>query len=225
MTRCTKLLQKEPSMPQLVTSVEGVVIHRIYLTKDRTILGRKPNCDVVLMDLAVSGEHCAFELEGLSDVVVQDLRSTNGTYVNDRMVKRHTLVDGDVMMIGRFRVEYLRANELTDEGRTIAESRTAAMPLDGNMHHTGGLQAKLKVLAGSSAGLELPVAKAVSTFGKRGIALVAIAHRRSGYFISLIETTHQVPTLNGKPIAQDPALLSPGDVIELAGSTLEFLFD
>ncbi len=206
-------------MPQLITSVEGVEIHRIYLTKERTVLGRKPGNDIVLMDLAVSGEHCAFELQGLADVVLQDLRSTNGTYVNDHMVKRHTLRDGDVMTIGRFRLEYLAANELTDEGRTTA------MQLESGLHHTGGLLAKLKVLAGSSEGLELPVAKAVSTFGKRGVALVAIAHRRSGYYISCIEAISQQPTLNGKTITADPVLLSQGDVIELAGSTLEFLFE
>jgi FHA domain len=203
-------------MPQLITSVEGVEVHRTYLTKDRTILGRKPTNDIVLMDLAVSGEHCAFELHGLSEVVVQDLRSTNGTYVNDRMVKRQVLQDGDVLKIGRFRLEYLSANELTDEGRTTA------MSLEGSSSHTGNMHASLKVLTGSSAGLELPVAKAVSTFGKRGVALVAIAHRRNGYFISCLEA--QVPpTINGLRVPDDPVMLSQGDVLELAGTTLEFL--
>jgi FHA domain len=203
-------------MPQLITSVEGVEVHRTYLTKERTVLGRKPSNDIVLMDLAVSGEHCAFELHGLSEVVVQDLRSTNGTYVNDRMVKRHVLQDGDVLKIGRFRVEYLSANELTDEGRTVA------MPLEGSSLHTGGMHASLKVLTGSSTGLELPVAKAVSTFGKRGVALVAIAHRRNGYFISCLEATVP-PTMNGLRVPDEPVMLSQGDVLELAGTTLEFL--
>jgi pSer/pThr/pTyr-binding forkhead associated (FHA) protein len=205
-------------MPQLITSVEGVEVHRTYLTKDRTLLGRKPGNDIVLMDLAVSGEHCAFELQGLSDVVVQDLRSTNGTYVNDHMVKRHVLRDGDVLKIGRFRVEYLSANELTNEGRTVA------MSLEGSSANAGNMQARLKVLTGSSAGLELPVAKAVSTFGKHGVALVAIAHRRNGYFISCLEAT-EPPTVNGLRVPNDPILLSPGDVLALAGTTLEFLLN
>ncbi len=204
-------------MPQLITSVDGVEIQRVYLTRDRTSLGRKPHNHIVLTDLAVSGEHCAFELKGLSDVYVEDLGSTNGTYINGKMVRRHLLHDGDVIAIGKFKIRYLSANELTDEGRT------AAMPLDTAVYlsSTGATQASLKVLTGSSAGLELPVVKAVSTFGKPGVAMVVIAHRRHGYFVSCLEA-NQVPTLNGQPITDEPVLLSDYDVLELAGSTLEF---
>jgi pSer/pThr/pTyr-binding forkhead associated (FHA) protein len=51
-------------MPQLVLSIEGVEIRRVNLQKQRTTLGRKPHNDIVLADLVVSGEHCAFILEG-----------------------------------------------------------------------------------------------------------------------------------------------------------------
>jgi pSer/pThr/pTyr-binding forkhead associated (FHA) protein len=205
-------------MPQLITTVDGVEIHRTYLTLERTTLGRKPHNHIVLTDLAVSGDHCAFELTGLTDVVVIDLGSTNGTYINDAMVRMHLLRDGDVISIGKFKIQYLQANELTDE------CKTASMPLLDNSAHmlTAAMQASLKVLTGSSAGLELPVSKAVSTFGKPGVALVAIAHRRQGYFISCMEAI-QVPRLNGMPITDEPVLLADHDVIELAGSALEFL--
>lgn len=205
-------------MPQLITTVDGVEIHRTYLTRDRTTLGRKPHNHIVLTDIAVSGEHCAFELSGLSDVVVLDLGSTNGTYINGEMVRMHLLSEGDVISIGKFKIQYLRANELTDE------CITTAMGLQDSISRvsTGAMQASLKVLAGSSAGLELPVSKAVSTFGQPGVALVAIAHRRQGYFISCIEAT-QPPKLNGKLISDEPALLADRDVIELAGNALEFL--
>lgn len=204
-------------MPQLITSVDGVEINRTYLTLERTTLGRKPQNHIVLTDMAVSGEHCAFELTGLTDVVVFDLGSTNGTYINGAMIRMHLLQDGDVLAIGKFKILYLSANELTDEGKT------AAMPLDSTVGYSssGALQASLKVLTGSSAGLELPVYKAVSTFGKRGVAMVAIAHRRHGYFISCIEAL-VVPKLNGTPITDEPVLMNDFDVIELAGTTLEF---
>ncbi len=205
-------------MPQLIMTVDGVEIHRTYLTRDRTTLGRKPHNHIVLSDLAVSGEHCAFELSGLSDVVVLDLGSTNGTYINGEMVRMHLLSEGDVIAIGKFKIQYLRANELTDECTTIA------MGLQDSHSYAslGAMQASLKVLSGSSAGLVLPVSKAVSTFGQPGVAQVAIAHRRQGYFISCIEAT-QVPKLNGQPISDEPVVLADRDVIEMAGSALEFL--
>ncbi len=203
-------------MPQLIASLDDVEIYRTYLTRDRTSLGRKPHNHIVMTDLAVSGEHCCFELKGLG-VEVHDLGSTNGTYINGRMIDRHVLQEGDVIAIGKFKIHYHSANELTDE------SQTTAMALETGVYQasTGALQASLKVLTGSSAGLELPVVKAVSTFGKRGVAMVAIAHRRQGYFISCIEAI-QVPTLNGHPISDEPFLLADYDVLELAGTTLEF---
>jgi FHA domain len=205
-------------MPQLITTVDGVEINRTYLTLERTTLGRKPHNHIVLTDLAISGEHCAFELSGLTDVVVLDLGSTNGTYINGAMVRMHLLQEGDVISIGKFRIQYFRANELTDECKTVS------MPLGDTYTHipTGMMQASLKVLSGSSAGLELPVSKAVSTFGQPGVALVAIAHRRQGYYISCMEAT-QSPKLNGMLISDEPVLLTDRDVIELAGSDLEFL--
>ena len=205
-------------MPQLITTVDGVEIHRTYLTRVRTTLGRRPDNHIVLTDLAVSGEHCAFELSGLSDVVVIDAGSTNGTYINGAMVKMHLLCEGDVLTIGKFKIHYRSANELTDE------SQTAAMPL-GDQHSaaaTGAWHASLKLLTGSSAGLEIPVSKVVSTFGQPGIALIAIAHSRHGYYVSCMEAS-QVPKLNGIIISDEPVLLADRDVIELAGSALEFL--
>jgi FHA domain len=205
-------------MPQLITTVDGVEIHRTYLTRTRTTLGRRPDNHIVLTDMAVSGEHCVFELSGLSDVVVIDSGSTNGTYIDGAMVRMHLLKDGDVMSIGKFKVKFLTANELTDEGKTLSMSLHGGLPSAA----TGAMRASLKLLTGSSAGLEIQVSKAVSTFGQPGVALIAIAHRRQGYFVSCMEAT-QVPKLNGKAISDEPVLLEDRDVIELAGSALEFL--
>ena len=88
-------------MPQLIASVEGVAVKRIYLTRDHTTLGRKAGNDIVLDNLAVSGNHCAFELRGLADVFVEDLGSTNGTLVNGvRPTTIMPLIPGCLLSIG-----------------------------------------------------------------------------------------------------------------------------
>jgi hypothetical protein len=204
-------------MPQLIASVDGVQVHHVYLHMDRTTLGRKPHNHIVLADQAVSGEHCVFELSGLTDVYVEDLGSTNGTYINGKMVSRHLLRDGDVISLGKFKVLYRSANELTDE------AQTAAMPLEaeGQPRPSAELHASLTVLSGSSAGLTIPVVKAVATFGKPGVAMVAIAHRRHGFYISRMEAK-EVPLLNGQAITDVPVLLQDRDVLELAGTAMEF---
>lgn len=94
-------------MPQLVLSIEGVEIRRVNLHNNRTTLGRKPHNDIVLPDLVVSGEHCVFILEGLADVTVEDLRSTNGTYLNGQPVKKNVLRNNDVIELGKYRIKYI----------------------------------------------------------------------------------------------------------------------
>jgi hypothetical protein len=204
-------------MPQLIASVEGVEIKHVYLQKDRTTLGRAPDNDIVLDNMVVSGHHCVFDLKGLADVFIEDLRSTNGTYINGKMVKRQRLHDGDVIAIGNFRVQYVEA---TEHPSTFGE--TAAMQVE-QLAAARSLHAVFKVLNGSSEGLEVPVVKAVTTFGKPGVAVVSVSHRREGYFIGHLDG-EATPTLNGDPIGPDPVMLSNHDVVEIAGTRMLFQF-
>ena len=75
-------------MPKIVVLIDGVTIKEMQLTKDRTTVGRRPYNDVVIDNLAVSGEHAVFRLaSGL--VSVEDLGSTNGVYVNGQAIKQN----------------------------------------------------------------------------------------------------------------------------------------
>lgn len=207
-------------MPQLIASVEGVEIKHLYLQKDRTTLGRKPHNDIVFDNMVVSGEHCVFELRGIADVYIEDLHSTNGTYINGHMIKsRQKLRDKDTIAIGNFRIQFLTASE-HEQGSV--HGHTTAMPLQALGGSDGLLQASLKVLSGTSAGLEMPVVKAVTTFGQPGVSVVSISHRRSGYYVAHLDGD-KPSTLNGKRIDSEPVPLSDHDVLELAGTAMEFL--
>ncbi len=200
-------------MPQLIASVEGVEIKHVFLEKDRTTLGRKPDNDIVFDNMVVSGHHCVFELQGLADVYIQDLDSTNGTYVNGQMVHRHKLLDGEVVAIGNFRIKYLASSG--DTGHMA----TTTINLD-----VTGLQkrnAVFQVVNGSSAGMEMPVVKAVSTFGTPGVSMVVVTHRRDGYYIAHLGGASR-PTLNSEPIGAQAMLLANHDVLELAGTRMLF---
>ncbi|MBC7600147.1 MAG: FHA domain-containing protein [Polaromonas sp.] len=206
-------------MPQLIASVEGVEIKHVFLVKDRTTLGRRPHNDMVFNNPVVSGDHCVFELLGLADVFVEDLGSTNGTYINGKMIKsRQRLRDNDVIAIGNFRVQYLSASE--DSGYHA----TAAMKLEAHGASGGSAaqHAGFKVLSGSSTGLEVPLVKAVTTFGKPEASVVAVSHRRHGYFVAHM-AGNALPTLNGKPVDASGMPLEHNDVLELNGTAMQFL--
>ena len=199
-------------MPQLIATVKGVEVKHVYLHKDRTTLGRKPGNDIVFDTMVVSGQHCAFDLVGVADVYLEDLGSTNGTYVNDRMVKERTrLNDGDVIAIGPYRIRYLQASE---EPSTFGG--TLSFAADAHPLH-----AIFEVLSGGSAGLEMPVLKAVTTFGKPGVSVVSVAHRRNGFFVTHLGGA-TAPLVNGTPLGSDPVMLSDQDVLDIAGTQMRF---
>ncbi|HEX9720531.1 MAG TPA: FHA domain-containing protein [Ramlibacter sp.] len=206
-------------MPQLIASVEGVQIKHVYLQQDRTTLGRHPDNDIVLDNMVVSSHHCVFELKGLADVFIEDLRSTNGTYINGKMVKRQRLHDGEVIAIGNFRIQYLAESERPSGFSSSGFSHTTAMELDAQGVPVA--HAFFRVLTGSSAGLEVPVVKAVSTFGKPGVSVVAVSHRRDGFYVAHLDGDAP-PTLNGDRIGSQAVMLSNHDVVELAGTRMLF---
>ena len=204
-------------MPQLIASVEGVEIKHVYLQKDRTTLGRNADNDIVFDNMVVSGHHCVFELKGLADVYIEDLHSTNGTYINGKMVKRQRLHDGEVIAIGNFRIQYLAASD-----RASGFSATQAMKLDAGGQPARMPHAVFQVLNGSSEGLEMPVVKAVTTFGKPGVSVVSVSHRRDGYYVAHLDGQAR-PSLNGDSLGGQPVLLSNHDVLELAGTRMLFM--
>jgi len=69
-------------------------------TSAPTSLGRAKVNDIVLNeDVAVSSEHCRIRPED-GKFVLHDLKSTNGTFVNDRRVTRQPLTEGDTIQVG-----------------------------------------------------------------------------------------------------------------------------
>ena len=93
-------------MGKLVVSLDGVVIKEVQLTKDKTSLGRRPYNDIVIDNLAVSGEHAVLQMVG-SDVFIEDLNSTNGTYINGRAVKKQLLQNNDTVEIGKYKIKFI----------------------------------------------------------------------------------------------------------------------
>ena len=68
---------------------------------------------MVIDNLAISGEHAVFQMAG-SDVFIEDLNSTNGTYVNGKAVKKQQLHNGDTVEVGKYKIKFV--GEATGEG-------------------------------------------------------------------------------------------------------------
>jgi two-component system cell cycle response regulator len=94
-----------PAMPCIV-HISGALTDTVYwLSADKELkIGRAPENDLCIRDQSVSQFHARVVLTPKGAVFVQDLGSTNGTFVNGEKVVRHTLWDGDKIHIGRQQV-------------------------------------------------------------------------------------------------------------------------
>lgn len=220
-------------MPKMIVSIDGVVIKEVTLAKDRTTLGRRPYNDIVIDNLAISGEHAVLHMVG-NDVQIEDLNSTNGTYVNARAVKKQALEHNDIVEVGKYKIRYLTGTEPAELATDVqapgaqrvgAQVISAPIPLStastvvGTLNG-GVLPAAIRVLSGVGAGRELSLEKVVTTIGKPGIAVAAVTRRLHGYVIAPIDGG---TTLNGEKLGSEAVTLQDGDVLELGGTKMQFI--
>lgn len=82
----------------------------IYMPKMR--IGRAADNEIIIEDDAVSGYHAVIHLTQSADsdnaekYVIEDLGSTNKTYVNNKEISSHELIEGDVIRLGRTRLKF-----------------------------------------------------------------------------------------------------------------------
>ena len=115
-------------MAKLILSLEGSMIREIPIDKERIMIGRKPQNDIQIENLAVSGEHACI-VTILNDSFLEDLGSTNGTLVNGNQVKKHILQNNDVIEIGKYKMKYVVEAAAAGAGHAPAEDfeRTMVM--------------------------------------------------------------------------------------------------
>lgn len=220
-------------MGKLVVSLDGVVIKEVQITKDKTTLGRRPYNDIVIDNLAVSGEHALLQMAG-ADVFIEDLNSTNGTYINGKAIKRQLLQHNDTVEIGKYKIKYLTAEPDEHEKTSVVRAVAAeAARVSSGFGALGAAPAaapvasappsgRIRVLSGAAAGREVALTKPVTTVGKPGVQVASVLQRPDGYAFAHVEGTVR-PTVNGEPVGDEPLALRDGDIIELAGTRMQFV--
>jgi pSer/pThr/pTyr-binding forkhead associated (FHA) protein len=229
-------------MARLVLSLDEQVLAEYNMSRERYTVGRLPDNDIRIDNPAVSGHH-ALIINILNDSFLEDLNSTNGTYVNGRLIKKHALQHGDVITVGHHSLRFIDGDleEPEDEfERTmvIGASEAARLkvppappPAPPPAAQAGGWKlpgvlpkAKLQVLNGQFAGRELELVKTLTTLGRPGVQVAAITRRADGYYIVHVESGRDgdYPLVNGTPIGPQAHLLKDNDVVQLAGVKMGF---
>lgn len=214
---------------KLEFSFNSSKLAEFMLNKEVITIGRKEDNDVRIENLAVSGHHARI-LTIFDDSFLEDLSSTNGTYVNGKLIDKHPLKHGDVVTIGKHELLYLNDNKqfAEDGDKTVLIRRkpdpTAQTVAAHTLEYTPNLQkqaalesAKLQILNGKSAGKELPLLKASVKLGKSGAEVVQINKRPDGHFIVSLTPPDDAnnPRVNGEVIGARSIKLHNHDVIEI----------
>ena len=222
-------------MGKLVVSLDGVVIKEVQITKDKTTLGRRPYNDIVIDNLAVSGEHAVLQMVG-ADVFIEDLNSTNGTYINGKAVKKQLLAHNDTVEVGKYKIKFM-VDDGTDYEKTMimkpgamARRRRRPRPAGFGASGFGGARRRRHRRPGDDPGHERRGGRA------RGRADQGRHHRRQARRAGRVD--HQAADrLRAGPRRRRvaarrstaprwsarPCSLKNGDVIELAGTQMQFV--
>ena len=112
-------------MARLILSLDNQVLAEYNMTKERYTIGRLPDNDVRIDNPAVSGHHSLI-INILNDSFLEDLNSTNGTYVNGKLIKKHALQHGDVITIGHHQLRF--ADQQINEPEQDEFEKTMVIP-------------------------------------------------------------------------------------------------
>jgi pSer/pThr/pTyr-binding forkhead associated (FHA) protein len=234
-------------MARLVLHLDGQTLAEYNMSKERYTIGRLPDNDIRIDNPAVSGHH-ALVINILNDSFLEDLNSTNGTYVNGKIIKKHALQHGDVITVGHHALRFVDSE--TEEEQDEFEKTMVISPRDAahlvkgaqkaagvapanGQHVASGApafangvlpRAKLQVLSGQFAGRELDLVKTLTTLGRPGVQVAAITRRSDGFYIVHVESGHadDFPLVNGTPIGPQARRLHDNDVVQLAGVKMGF---
>jgi pSer/pThr/pTyr-binding forkhead associated (FHA) protein len=234
-------------MPKLILQFDGRVLKECVVGSAVTI-GRLPDNTLVIENPAVSGHHARVVRQG-DECVLEDLESTNGTYVNDRHVTRHVLKHGDAVLIGKHTLLFehlvvqpaappkITDSSLSIKGDTVyldtqkhremlATLRPKPAPAPGVPPKVG----VLRVLDGPTAKSEYRLEGRTSLIGASDEALVklqgwfkpkvALAIARNGVGYTATHLGGKA-LVNNQPVAGRHEL-KDGDVLQVSGMTLEF---
>jgi len=231
-------------LAKLIVTREGVVEQTIQLSKERMTFGRHRHNDVVLNHPAVSGEHGVITTI-LDDSFLEDLHSTNGTFVNGHRIGKHFLQNKDVIKMAKYHLEFIQdgirplaaaaasapsappiPSDLPSSpidnyaSAASAAAGMAASPASSSVPAAGPL-GRIELLNGPNAGKSLTLTKPATSLGRPGVQVVIISRTADGYTAAHIEGA-QAPVLNNIAMTRAPQPLNDGDVLDLGGTQMSF---
>jgi len=230
-------------MPQLLIHSDTGETSYLTIDKDIVTVGRRSENDLCLPHLSVSGYHARI-VAANSCLVIEDQQSTNGTMVNGQRIDQQVLVHLDDITIGSYKISYSETSSISAADHSAAVENVTQLPsimpiidpsLADPINATPAAHppaessyrvdpAAIRVASGDKAGSVVKLQKPLTTVGKAGGDLGAIAKKATGYYFLPVNDRSAPMTHNGKGLTpQVEVKLVCGDIIGIGGERLEFV--
>ena len=221
--------------PKIILKFNESVIKEVEITKPEFTIGRRPDNDLVLDHAAVSGRHARI-VKVQSVFFLEDLGSTNGTFVNERQIERKQLLDTDVVTIGKHRLIFRDEVNIGQPSEAPKFSDlNSTMVMTGQRFHESRVEQKvgvIQIVLGKTDRKEYKLTNRLTIIGSQDRATIKltgyfapkiaamIGRRGAGYFVS---TSEEVKTIhvNNKAV-KGQADLKDGDLLEVKGVKMYF---
>ncbi len=237
-------------MAKLILSFDNKPVKEYELDQEIITIGRKPTNDIHIDNLAVSGTHAKI-LTILNDSFIEDLNSTNGTLINGQPITKHSLQNGEKVVIGKHTLEYVNEAEEAGEGefektmiiRPDANDQPVSTETSKKLEKSIGkiaadlasagaagseqAEAYLELLSGANSGKRMKITKILTTLGKPGVQVAAITRRPLGFFLIVVDagSYEKRPLVNDQEVGTQAQPLADKDVIEVAGVKMGFYLE
>jgi pSer/pThr/pTyr-binding forkhead associated (FHA) protein len=230
-------------MVKIQLKFNAAVIKEFPFSKNEMTIGRKSDNDIVIDNPAVSGHHARIIKQG-DDFLLEDLNSTNGTFLRDRKILKTAVRDKDEIGIAKHVVVFLNDQEksgttasveaVSSDATVVISPASSSRPPESasasSSSASSGVGA-LRVVEGDASSPVFSLVGLTTYIGKSDQAQVrlkgffapdmaaCIARKPEGYFLKVLK--EKSVKINGALVA-DQSALSVGDKIEVGNLTLMF---
>ncbi len=202
------------------------------------MIGNARDCTVYIDSLAIDEHHAKISTQAQQSTLV-DCESEAGTFINQEKVSTKALQDGDLIRVGKHTILYnyqeLTEDELLHESSAsipaikIKEEEVEVVIAEPELEEsepevTKERAAWVQILSGQNLGQTLQLTRSVTNLGKPGVAMVVIARRDDGFFISHLEGKIS-PKVSNKDIGSHSIKLNEGDLIQIGNIKMQFYYE
>ncbi len=190
-------------MSELIVMFDKQILKRLAVKKTSITFGRHGKSDIALPDRTISTNHARITVVR-DDCFLEDLQSTNGTYVNQQQIDRHLLTDGDIIGLGKYQVVFR-----TDQGLAVQLKRLSIHPKLMDSSYTAWLQ----VLDDGKSGYIIPLKTERLVLGNQTTGQIVIECSPQGQYI-----TRETGTMNN----HRTRTLVAGDTLRVEETSFQF---